>query len=230
MLILIVSVTAAALLGGAMLGASGRLPGWLDGFLLAVAGGALIQALMADLIEPSLEKIRLIELLFTVGAGAALFTLADYLLDEVMGPTAGIGLVLAITLDGVPENLALGTVLHGGAGAAAAFTGAIALSNLPEAAGGARQMHDRGWSRRRILWLWTAVAVLLALAAILGAVALQGLEDEAMAIVQCFAAGAIAASLATEVFPMAFREDSYLSGIAVAAGLLISVALGTLAS
>lgn len=230
MVFLIVSITAASLVGGALWGASGLLPKWLDGFLLALAGGALIQALMADLIEPSLTKLRLFELVVVVGAGAAFFTAADYLVDEVLGPTAGFGLVLAITLDGVPENLALGTVLQGGALEAAAFTGAIVLSNLPEASGGARQMRHNGWTRRRILWLWSAVAVLLGLSAIVGAVALRGLERETMAIVQCVAAGAIAASLATEVFPTAFREDSYLSGVAVATGLLVSVALGTLGS
>ena len=42
------------------------------------------------------------------------------------------------------------------------------------------------------------------------------------------AAGAVVASLATEVFPKAFKEDHYFAGIATTLGLLLALALSNL--
>ena len=107
--------------------------------------------------------------------------------------------------------------------------GAIFLSNLPEAAGGARGMvHDGGLSRGRALELWTATAALLAAAAIVGYLLLEPVPDGALALIRCFAGGAVVASLATEVFPSAFREDSYTTGIAAAGGLVLAMFLTSL--
>jgi len=38
----------------------------------------------------------------------------------------------------------------------------------------------------------------------------------------------VIASLATEVFPQAFREDRHLAGIATAVGVLLALGLGEL--
>ena len=64
----------------------------------------------------------------------------------------------------MPENLALGISFIDGS----ALAGAIVLSNLPEAAGGTRQMRDRGIRRERALLLWTGAAALLAASALAG--------------------------------------------------------------
>jgi ZIP family zinc transporter len=86
----------------------------------------------------------------------------DYLVKQRWGSGSGGGLLAAITLDGVPENLALGVALIGaGPGAAAALAGSIPPSNLPEAAGGAASMVEDGRSTRSVIALWSAAAVLL---------------------------------------------------------------------
>ncbi|MGB7819133.1 MAG: hypothetical protein WBL35_10435 [Ornithinibacter sp.] len=51
------------------------------------------------------------------------------------------------------------------------------------------------------------------------------MPDPALVLIRCFAGGAVVASLATELFPKAFKEDSYTSGIATALGLVLAVAL-----
>jgi ZIP family zinc transporter len=230
MTFLVVAVVSAALIAGALWGIYGRLSRQTEGFVIALAGGALIVSLVSEMIQPAVEQSNLWVGLGAVAAGAAVFTGIDYWIDEKWGADGG-GLLAAITLDGVPENLALGVALIGVAPIeVAALAGSILLSNLPEAAGGAKQMIDDGRSRTRVLGLWAMTALILSVAAIVGNIALEGVSPHVLAATRCFAAGAVVASLATEVFPKAYREDHHMAGIATAIGVILAVLLGTLAA
>ena len=74
--------------------------------------------------------------------------------------------------------------------------------------------------------MWTATAALLALAAIAGNLLLEGAGEQTLGIIRCVAAGAVIASLATEVFPKAYKDDSHWAGIATALGAALAFALG----
>lgn len=214
---------------GAAWGIWGKLPKPIEGFLVALAGGALLLSVTSELIEPSLEEGSLSVVALAVAAGAIVFAVADYLIDEKWGPDSGGGLLAAITLDGIPENLALGVALIGaGSLEVAALAGSILLSNLPEAAGGAKEMGENGTSRIRIFELWAATAAILAAAAIAGNFLLKGASEDHLGAIRCFAAGAVIASLATEVFPKAFKEDRHWAGVATALGATLAFALGSL--
>ena len=229
MTLLVVLVVSGALLAGAAWGLFGSLHEKTEGFLVALAGGALLLSVTSELIEPSIETSSIWIAVGGVAAGAAVFAAVDYWIDEHWGAESGGGLLAAITLDGIPENLALGVALSGaGAPEVAALAGSILLSNLPEAAGGARQMADGGHSKLRIFALWAATAALLSLAAIGGNVLLEGASPHHLAFIRCFAAGAVVASLATEVFPEAFKEDRHWAGIATALGVILAFLLGDL--
>ena len=230
-LVLVVGVVSAALLVGAAWGLWGKLPEKLDGFLVAMAGGAVLLSVTSELIEPSLEKSHLWLVALAVAAGAVVFSIADYWVDEKWGGESGGGLLAAITLDGIPENLALGVALIGaGAPEVAALAGSILLSNLPEAAGGAKDMGGKGHSKGKIFGLWAATAALLAAAAIAGNLLLEGASEHHLAAIRCLAAGAVSASLATEVFPKAFKEDRHWAGVATALGAILAFALGSLSA
>lgn len=223
-------VVAGALIAGAVWGLWGRLGDRTEGFLIALAGGALLLSVVTELIEPSLEPAGLSLASAGVLAGAAVFTAIDYWVDEKWGDNSGGGLLAAVTLDGVPENLALGVALIGaGLPEVAALAGSIMLSNLPEAAGGARDMHKSGLSRPRTLALWGGTALILALTTVGGQSLLAGADEAVLAQIRCFAAGAVIASLATEVFPKAFREGHHLAGVATALGAVLALALSSLA-
>ena len=109
----------------------------------------------------------------------------------------------------------------------AALSGSIFLSNLPEAAGGAQQMAE-GRSKGKVLGLWAATAVLLSAAALAGNLLLSGVPDAALGLIRSVAGGAVTASLAVEVFPKAFKEESYTAGVATALGLVLAIALSQL--
>lgn len=224
----IICVVSAALVFGAVWGLWLGLSARWEGILLAVAGGALTHAAVAELLEPGIAEAGLLPVAVVALFGAALFTALDRWIDRCVAGSAGFGLMLAILLDGIPENLALGVTLIGATPQeAAALAGAIFLSNLPEAAGGAREM-KKDSSSGRILAIWSGTAALLAAAAWLGNVALEGIEESALRLIDAFAGGAVIASLATEVFPKAFREGHWSVGISVAVGLLMALGLGTL--
>ncbi|GGL51429.1 hypothetical protein [Wenxinia marina] len=226
---LVIAVTTAALLAGAAWGALAGMGKRVEGFLVALAGGALIASLMSELIEPAADVIAVPIVGLWVLVGAVGFTGLDWGLEKLTSGGGGIGLALAVTFDGIPENLALGTALIGaGPLEVAALAGSIFLSNLPEAAGAGRDMVQDGWKKGRVMALWGGVAAILVAAALAGNLLLRGAPDDTLSAIRCVAAGAVVASLATEVFPGAFREDSYWTGVAVAIGLVLSLLLSAL--
>lgn len=223
--VLVILVVSGALIAGAALGVFG-LSTRVEGFIVALAGGALIISAVLELIDPATEVVAVGYVVLAVLGGVGVFTVLDYLVKTRTSGDSGGGLLAAITIDGIPENLALGVALIGtGPLGAAALSGSILLSNLPEAAGGARSMARSGRSTASVLGLWTATAVLLSAAAVVGNVALAGVSDAVLALVRSFAGGAVVGSLAIEVFPKAFREDDYLSGPAVGLGLVLALVL-----
>jgi ZIP family zinc transporter len=231
MLWLVVLAVSGALLVGAAWGIWGRLGTRTEGFLIALAGGALLLSVVSELIDPSIEAAGVWHAAIGVLTGAAVFSALDYWIDEKWGEQSGGGLLAAITLDGVPENLALGVALIGaGLPEVAALAGSILLSNLPEAAGGAKEMVAGGRPKGKVLLLWGVTALLLSATAVLGYFALEGVGEETLALIRCFAAGAVVASLATEVFPKAYQEDHHMAGIATALGAILAFSLGSLAA
>jgi len=225
-----------ALVIGALIGSRFSPPRQVTGVLLAFASGALISALAFELFEDAFELGGPLRSGLGLLAGAAAFVLADSLLDRHIaghaGPdqrevaaAGGIGwaLLAGVTLDGVPENLALGVSLVEGASLTLLI--AIFASNLPEALVGAVAMRKEGRSTRVVMAIWTACAVLLALGVVAGRLLAGGLPDEVLAVALGFAGGAVLASLADTLMPEAFAEGRPYNAFATAAGFFLSYVL-----
>lgn len=230
MTILIVLVVSGALLAGAVWGIYGSLSKSTEGFLVALAGGALMVSAVLELIKPAVEKSSINIALAVVLSGAIVFAALDYFVKEKWtSKSGGAGLLAAITLDGIPENLALGVALIGAQPMeVAALAGSIFLSNLPEAAGGAKEMSENDNSNFKIFLLWAGTAALLSAAALAGNFLLSNVSKDILNYIRCFAAGAVIASLAIEVFPKAYKKDNYWAGIATALGLILAFYLNSL--
>ena len=225
--LLVIAVVSGALIAGALWAIYGKFRGRVEGIVVAIAGGSLLLSLVLELIQPAMEKSSTTTAVLGVLAGAAIFASVDYLIDEKWGSESGGGMLAAITLDGIPENLALGVALIGaGAPEIAALAGSIMLSNLPEAASGARAMRDdRGFSKAKILGIWALTAAVLSACALLGNLFLERLTDDLLAFISCVAAGAVTASLTTEVLPQAHRQATHWAGFATAIGLVLALLL-----
>lgn len=138
---IVIAVVSGSLVLGAAWGVYGNLPDGVEGLIVALAGGALMISAVLELIKPASHVAPFWAVSALVLAGAVIFAVLDHLIKERGGGDSGGGLLAAITLDGIPENLALGVALIStGPLGAAALSGSILLSNLPEAAGGAREM------------------------------------------------------------------------------------------
>ena len=194
--------------------------------LLGFASGALITAVAFELFEDAFHRGGAWRAAIAFLAGATVFILVDSRLEarteqrKAAGAAIGWALLAGVTLDGVPENLALGVSLV--EGGSATLLVAIFASNLPEAIVGAEKMSEAGLGRRQIMLVWTATAALLALAVVLGYGALEGVSENAVAWPLGFAAGAVLASLADTLMPEAFEEGGPRVAHMTALGFLLS--------
>jgi zinc transporter, ZIP family len=228
-----------ALVIGALVGARWSPPKRVTGVLLAFASGALISALAFELFEEAFKLGGPLRSGLGLLAGAAAFVVVDTALDKYIsgksgpqqrdvvssGARGGVGLALlaAVTLDGVPENLALGVSLVGGA--SMSLLVAIFFSNLPESLVGAVAMRNSGTSARAVVITWVLCAVLLAAAVVVGRVAAAGLDEHLLAVALSFAGGAVLASLADTLMPEAFEHGRPLNAFATAGGFFLSFVL-----
>jgi ZIP family zinc transporter len=228
-----------ALVIGSVVGCYWDAPRAVTAVLLAFASGALISALAFELFEEAYHLGGAGRSGFGLLAGAAAFVLADTLLDRHVagkagpdqrevaagGAQGGVGwaLLAAVTLDGVPENLALGVSLVDGA--SLALLVAIFFSNLPESLVGAVAMRREGREAKTVIGTWVACAVLLAVAVVAGRALAEPLSDEVLAVALGFAGGAVLASLADTLMPEAFERGRPYNAFATAAGFFLSFIL-----
>ena len=249
-------IASSALVIGALAGGYVRLPKKLLAAMLAFAAGALITALAFELFEDSYEKGGLWRSVLGLVVGAVVFTLISQRLDRLAeGPrpeqqgsekldidapasdataspasvsgAAGWALLAAVTLDGVPENLALGISLGEESGSLALLA-AIFVSNFPEALVGSASMRAQGRSHTFVVMTWTACAVVLTVAVVVGAGPFANADPRTVSIPLAFAAGAVLASLADTLMPEAYEKGGPTVALSTTAGFVLSFYLATL--
>lgn len=231
-------IASSALVVGGVLGAYWRAPEQFTGIVLAFASGALISALCFELFPDAYELGGAWRAGLGLLLGGTSFVVANALLDRYVAGNeqegqrqkvehgaggVGFALLAAVTLDGVPENLALGVSLVGGA--SYTLLVAIFFSNLPESLVGAVAMRDEGRSPRFAIAIWVVCAVILAVAVVLGRAALAGVDKDLLAFFLAFAGGAVLASLADTLMPEAFVHGRPWNSFATALGFFVSFML-----
>ncbi len=250
------AIGSSALVIGAVGGVWIRLPKRVLAALLAFASGALITALAFELFEDSFEQGGIWRSGLGLMAGAAVFTTLSWWLDRMaegrvpedhgseklgtdaaasdeatssasVSGAAGLALLGAVTLDGVPENVALGVSLGEGSGGLALLA-AIFVSNFPEALVGSASMREQGRSQLFIVGVWGVCAILLTLAVVIGAGPLSAADPATLSLPLAFAAGAVLASLADTLMPEAYEHGGPAVALSTAAGFVLSFVLSTL--
>jgi zinc transporter, ZIP family len=207
---------------GSVAGAYWRVPQGFSATALAFAAGALTAALAFELFAEEKHESLILASLGLV-AGGTVFIVLDAALERhwPRDKAAGFALLGAVTLDGVPENLALGVTLA--EQGSVALLAAIFVSNLAESLGGAAEMRQGGDQPREAILLWVATAALLAGAVVAGR--LLGTAGGAEGFLLAFAGGAVLASLADTLMPEAYREGGPYVAFATVAGFLLSFLL-----
>ena len=229
-----------ALLLGALIGLYRQIPRRVLGLVMAFGAGVLISALTFELTLEAYKAGGLDSTAAGLALGSLTFFAGDRVLDRMGGADrkrssgpgpdgAAAGIVLGAILDGIPESAAIGVSLLQGGGVSVAVVVAVFLSNVPESLSAATGLRAT-WSRARILGMWTAVALVSALAAGAGYALLGGASPEWVAGIQAFAAGAILTMLADTMFPEAYEAEgrSPFTGVVTTLGFALAALLSTL--
>jgi ZIP family zinc transporter len=233
-------LAASSLILGGALALVWRLGNRPLGLIMGFGSGVLISAVAYELVQEAFDTsagnggvaLGLI-------TGSLVFFAGDGLIDRMGGSDrkssggaqaagSALAIVLGIVLDGIPESIVLGLTLVGGGGVSAAFIAAVFISNLPESIAATTGLAQSGWSRARIIGLWTAVAVVSGLSAMVGFALFDSASTNTVAYVLAFAGGAILTMLADTMMPEAFEHGGKLVGVVTTIGFGVAFALSAL--
>jgi zinc transporter, ZIP family len=207
------------------------------GIIMGFGAGTLISAISYELIFESVKLARGSGFpAFGFFAGAFTFYFADMLIGKFSsGDPMDIGasqhsnliipMVLAIILDGIPESIVIGLGIFEGGAVSLAMLVAVFISNLPEAIAGSTGMKASGWSKKKIIMLWSFIALFCALSTVAGFALFSGASDQWLSFIQAFAGGAILMMLANSMIPEAYEHGGKLAGVFTVLGFFLSVAM-----
>ncbi len=233
-----------ALVLGAAVGFSFRLPKRVVAGVMAFGAGVLISALSFELVLEAYKQAGAGPTALGFAAGAVIYSAANWGVarlgakrrkrsegqppagDDASGGAAGIA--LGALIDGIPESMAIGLTMLAGGGVSTATVAAIFVSNIPEGLSSAAGMKKAGRPAGFVFGLWSAIAVISGLAALAGYAVFGGLSAEAQAATTALAAGAILAMLMDTMIPEAFEGVHDHSGLIAATGFLCAFALSVL--
>jgi ZIP family zinc transporter len=232
-------LSASSLIVGGIIGAQWQLSRKYLGIIMGFGAGALISAVSYELVLEAAEVGRgTLFPIYGLFAGALTFFGSDYAiekfshnsdLDNAHRPSASpaaarllVPMVLAIVLDGVPESIVLGLGMFENGQVSLSMMLAVFMSNLPEALAGTAGMKACAWSRRAIVGLWTGIAVVCALATLLGYHLFSQAPAHWLSFIQAFAGGAILMMLANSMMPESFEHGGKWAGVMTVLGFAVA--------
>ena len=226
-----------ALLLGAVIALRASVSQKTIGLIMAFGVGVLISAVAFELTEEAFANGGGDSTGLGLALGAFTFYFGDTMLDrrgaehrkrssgQQEGSQAGMAIVLGALLDGIPESAVIGISLVGGEGVSVVMVVAVFLSNVPEALSATTGLKAAGRSAKFVMVLWSGVAAVSALAAMIGYTAMSDASCDAVALIQGFAAGAILTMLANTMFPEAYGNGGREVGLVTVLGFIVASAL-----
>ena len=207
---------------------------------MGFGAGVLISAVAFDLVEEAVDmQVGHWAAVTGIFAGCGVFFGGDWLIDRFGGAErkdargaqesgSALAIVLGTVLDGIPESMVIGLTIYQGGAVGAAYLTAVFISNLPEAISSTAGLAAGGWHRSRIIWMWTAIALVSGVASLAGYALFQSSSPDTVAFVLAFAGGAILTMLADTMMPEAYEHGGKLVGVVTTLGFVIALVIHTL--
>lgn len=207
-----------------------KIPRRLLGLIMAFGVGVLISAVSFELVEEAFRSTnRGWAVAIGLISGALVFFLGDIIIDRMGGRKhkkaggvapegSGSAILLGTVLDGIPESIVIGLTIVNGGAVSAAMVVAVFLSNMPEAIGATAGLKSSGWAKGKILSLWVIVALISALASLIGYAFFDTASPDIVAFTLAFAGGALLTMLADSMMPEAYRDSGKLVGLVTTLG------------
>ena len=219
------------------------------GFIMAFGAGAIISALSIDLVAVSYDMAGSHATALGLAIGAMGYYLIIHLLErsgrsekpekpieveaaehneDVHGAssTEARNLFIGMIVDGVPESVSIGLTMHtAGAVVSFALVGSVFIAGLPEAIGVAAALLAGGIAMRKVLFRFSIIVIIGAIAGAAGYGLLDGADPALIALIQSIAAGALLVVVVNEMVPIAVRGAQRWAGPMAAGGFVFSALL-----
>ena len=235
-----------ALLIGAAIGYFIGVPQRLIANIMAFGSGVLFSALSFELMDKAYATGGFDATAIGFLGGALVYTAANYYLShrgakhrkrsgdqqpsESQQGGSGLAIAVGALLDGIPESIVIGLSLLGGKGVSLVAVIAVFLSNIPEGLSSASGMKKAGRSMGYVLGIWTAIALISGVAALVGFTVFRHYSDNVVAATTAVAAGAILTMLVDTMVPEAHEESHNFAGLITVFGFLMAFILSKLES
>ena len=162
-----------------------------------------------------------------VDAGLPIPAAADIRREIIENKGAPLAILLGITLDGIPESLVIGASMIDHQIEISLIVG-LFLSNYPEALSSSIGMRKQGFSKSRILIMWSSLMLFTGIGAALGSVFFIGASATSFALIQGVAVGAMLTMIAETMLPEAYFKGGSVVGMSTLMGFLVAIFSKTL--
>lgn len=229
-------IAGSSLLLGALLGIFKEIPNKISAFIMAFGTGVLIGAATFELLTDAVKEGGILFPSIGFLFGATLFVVAELIIMKKGGHErkrskvspvghSGLAIFVGTSIDAIPESVIIGVSLLENHSVSWLIVIAIFISNFPEGLSSSIGLRKDGYSKKKILLLWTIVMLLSSGSALLGYVLIDASSHTLITSIGAFAAGGILAMVSSTMMPEAFEEGGPLVGFLSALGLLSSLIL-----
>jgi zinc transporter, ZIP family len=213
----------------------GRASAW-EPALWGLAAGVMTVASVVGLLKPALDEGSAAAVGSGLAAGIAFLAVARLALrksDVHVGNLRGASVRTSVLVFSVlfvhslPEGFAIGTAYASDVAGLSLFVIlAIGLQNIPEGTSVAIPMSEAGFSRRQQFWAAVLTSAPQPVGAAVAFLLVETIQD-LLAVSFAFAAGAMLALVASDLFPRTIRARSWRGPLGAVIGAAIMLALST---